>query len=132
MVETPLADAVVLKSPLAQGFAADAVLCQVETTSYGLRQLAGGGARLVRLTGVGAEQPLVDNVAAFELAVDDPDAALMRRVTLRLRVQAGSADLRGPAGYLFTNAGTADTARRWLPDVELRADVALRNGRAPW
>jgi hypothetical protein len=127
-IEAPLADAVLVGEPLAHGFPADAVLCRVVTSIYGLRVVNGAAARLVRLTDGGAEQPLLDDVVAFEVTADSVNSAAMRRVSLRLRVEAAPDDLRGPAGVLFARAGTARSARRWLPDIELRADVALRKG----
>jgi hypothetical protein len=34
---------------------------------------------------------------------------------------------RGPAGPLFRRAGTATRPRAWIPDVEQRMVVAVRN-----
>jgi hypothetical protein len=131
-VEAELADAVMLQAPLTSGFAAGAVLCRIMTTTYGLRPIGGGSARLVRLTDGGAEQPLLDDVVTFEITADAEDPLVMRRLSVRLRVEAAPDHLRGPPGDLFVRGGTADSARRWLPDVELRTNVALRNGGLPW
>jgi type II secretory pathway pseudopilin PulG len=131
-VEEPLADAVVLTAPLANTFPADSVVCRILTITYGLRGMAEAAARLVRLTDGGAEQPLLEDVVGFDVEADDQDVGSMRRVRLRLRVQAAPDHLRGPASYLFARGGTATSARRWVPDVELRADVALRNRGASW
>jgi type II secretory pathway pseudopilin PulG len=57
----------------------------------------------------------------------DADLLRVRRVAVTLRVQAAVAALRGPAGLLFTYAGTARSAATWAPDQELRFDVAPRN-----
>jgi type II secretory pathway pseudopilin PulG len=57
----------------------------------------------------------------------DADLLRVRRVGVTLRVQAGAAALRGPAGLLFTYGGTATTTATWVPDQELRFDVAPRN-----
>jgi hypothetical protein len=131
VIETPLADAVVLASPLVNAYPAGAVLGRFITTSYGLR--AGpSGDRLVRVSDGGADQPVLDNVVGFTLSADDADPMRVRRLALRLRVQAASAELRGPAGLLFRQAGTASSARRWLADVELRSEVALRNTGDVW
>lgn len=62
-------------------------------------------------------------------AVDRFDADLLRirRVRVRLRVQTGAAIFRGPASALFSHAGTARSALRLVPDVDLRFDVSPRN-----
>jgi hypothetical protein len=59
--------------------------------------------------------------------VFDEDLLLIRRVRVTLRVQAARAALRGPAGVLFTNGGTAASMGRYLPDREIRVDIAPRN-----
>jgi hypothetical protein len=130
-IDSPLVDTVGLAGPLANGYPAGAVLARFITSRYGLRA-GSNGDRLVRVSDGGADQPLVDNVVGFPLTADDVDPMRVRRVTLRLRVQAPSAELRGPAGVLFRHAGTASSARRWLADVELRSEVALRNAGDVW
>jgi len=57
----------------------------------------------------------------------DADLLTIRRVRVTLRVQAARAALRGPAGVLFTHGGTANSMERYLPDREIRVDVAPRN-----
>lgn len=57
----------------------------------------------------------------------DADLLRIRRVRVKLRVQAGVDSLRGPAGVLFTRAGTSTSAERFLPDQEIRFDVTPRN-----
>jgi hypothetical protein len=56
----------------------------------------------------------------------DADLLRIRRVAVRLRVQAAVASLRGPAGLLFAHGGTARSTP-WAPDQEIRFDVAPRN-----
>jgi prepilin-type N-terminal cleavage/methylation domain-containing protein len=57
----------------------------------------------------------------------DADLLRIRRVGVTIRVEAALAALRGPAGALFANAGSARTAPRWAPDQELRFQVSPRN-----
>jgi prepilin-type N-terminal cleavage/methylation domain-containing protein len=118
---------VTVVAPLVVGFAKDAVLSEVVRTTYGLRRGADGSGQLVRLTTGGAEQPMLDNVVEFEVVPNSDDPLRVESVQIRLRIEAASAALRGPAGYLFRRRGTAANPRLWLPDVELRITVALRN-----
>jgi hypothetical protein len=57
----------------------------------------------------------------------DADLLRIRKITVTLRVQAALAALRGPAGTLFTNAGTSRGANSYAPDQEVKFDVAPRN-----
>ncbi len=57
----------------------------------------------------------------------DADLLRIRRVAVTLRVEAAAAMLRGPAGPLFVNGGTARGGLAWVPDQEVRFDVAPRN-----
>ena len=57
----------------------------------------------------------------------DADLLRIRRVRITLRVQAALASLRGPAGLLFTHAGTAVSAQRLVPDQEIEFSVTPRN-----
>ncbi len=57
----------------------------------------------------------------------DVDLLSIRSVEIRLRVQSAIRALRGPAGVLFYEAGTAQSARRWLPDFDIRFRVRPRN-----
>ena len=57
----------------------------------------------------------------------DRDLLNIRRVQVTLRVQAERAALRGPAGILFLQGGTAGNAGRYVPDREIRFDVSPRN-----
>jgi hypothetical protein len=118
---------VVLSRPLMSAFAAGAALSELATTAYGTRPMADGSRQLVRLTTGGAEQPVLDNVVDFEVTTDTADVTRMSEVRFRVRIEAPAVALRGPAGYFFRRAGSARDARRWLPDVELRFTIALRN-----
>jgi hypothetical protein len=57
----------------------------------------------------------------------DADLLRIRSVGVTVRVEAALAALRGPAGLLFTNGGTAREASRWIPDQEIRFRVSPRN-----
>jgi hypothetical protein len=57
----------------------------------------------------------------------DADLLRIRRVRVRLRVQVGSDQLRGPAGVLFVNGGNSMSGERFVPDQEVRFDVTPRN-----
>lgn len=99
---------------------------------------ASSGAHVSRLTALGAGTALVPLTVAQ--LVDGPwcpdeshanrwDADLLRirRIAVTIRVEAAAAALRGPAGVLFSNGGSSRAANRWLPDVELRFQIAPRN-----
>lgn len=57
----------------------------------------------------------------------DADLFRIRRIRFTLRVQTPLASLRGPAGPLFTNRGTARAGARFVPDLEVQMDVTPRN-----
>jgi prepilin-type N-terminal cleavage/methylation domain-containing protein len=57
----------------------------------------------------------------------DADLLRVRRVRVSLRVQAGSASLRGADPSWFTHPGSARVADRMVPDQEVQFDVAPRN-----
>ena len=57
----------------------------------------------------------------------DADMLRVRKVRITLRVQVANAVLRGPAGTLFRNAGTSRSGERFVPDQEIRFDIAPRN-----
>ncbi len=57
----------------------------------------------------------------------DADLLRVRKVRVDLRVQAALASLRGPAGILFTRAGTSSSSQRYVPDQEVRFDITPRN-----
>jgi type II secretory pathway pseudopilin PulG len=124
--------AVMLSSPLAAAFPADAVLAQFSRVTYGTRPVADGSQQLVRVSTGGAEQPMLDNVVAFTLLSDTGHPLDAGRVSWTLRVQAPLPAFRGPAGWLFRRPGTATRSRDWVPDIEHRMVVALRNREASW
>jgi len=60
----------------------------------------------------------------------DADMLRVRRVSVTIRVQVAAEALRGtnPTGQtLFVHPGTAPTGERFIPDQEIRFDVAPRN-----
>ncbi len=57
----------------------------------------------------------------------DADLLRLRKVGVKLRVQVPSAELRGPAGVLFSHAGTSVDGRTRVPDQEIRFEVTPRN-----
>jgi prepilin-type N-terminal cleavage/methylation domain-containing protein len=126
-IDSVAAGRVVLDRSITSTFAAGSVLSELTTTSYGTRGNADGSRQLVRLTSGGAEQPVLDNVVDFEITTNTADVSRVTQVSIRLRMEASSAVMRGPAGYLFRRAGTATRARQWVPDIELRLTIALRN-----
>src|SRR5881628_683989 len=52
----------------------------------------------------------------------DADLLRIRKITVTLRVQAALEALRGPAGTLFTKAGTSRGANSYAPDQEVKFD----------
>jgi hypothetical protein len=85
-----------------------------------------GGSGLVRLTAA----DLTDGPWCPD-AVDpnryDADLLRIRSVAVTLRVEAAASTLRGPAGVLFTRGGTSGGGRGFVPDQEIRFEVAPRN-----
>jgi hypothetical protein len=64
---------------------------------------------------------------AFWPSAFDADLFRVRRIDVRVRVEAQSAMLRGPAGLLFSRGGTSRTSPlRWVRDREFEFGVALR------
>jgi hypothetical protein len=57
----------------------------------------------------------------------DADLVRVRRVSVTMRLEAALSALRGPAGALFLRGGTARTARRWAPDLEIHFNISPRN-----
>jgi prepilin-type N-terminal cleavage/methylation domain-containing protein len=57
----------------------------------------------------------------------DADMLRLRQIRVTLRVQVADDLLRGPAGPLFRHAGRSRGAERFIPDQEIRFDVAPRN-----
>ena len=125
------AGVVFVSRPLAMAFPTGAALAAIVTNTYGIRQAIDGSRILVRISPGGAEQPMLDNVIEFEAASDAANLLETTRISVRLRIEAPSAILRGPAGYLFRRAGSATSARQWVPDVEMLLSVALRQAGVP-
>lgn len=57
----------------------------------------------------------------------DADLLRIRTVGVTIRLESALAALRGPAGALFSNGGTATNPRTWVPDQQLRFRVSPRN-----
>ena len=57
----------------------------------------------------------------------DADLLRIRTIAVTLRVESAVEALRGPAGALFTRAGTAADATKFLPDQEVSFRVSPRN-----
>ena len=57
----------------------------------------------------------------------DVDLLRIRTIGVTIRLEAALAALRGPAGVLFANSGTATDPHAWLPDQEIRFHVSPRN-----
>ena len=103
-----------------------------------------GGAQAARLTSLGAATAglvKLNDAAVPETSLTDgpwcpdpnnvnkwdADLLRIRKITVTLRVQAALAALRGPAGTLFTKAGTSRGANSYAPDQEIKFDVTPRN-----
>jgi prepilin-type N-terminal cleavage/methylation domain-containing protein len=135
-----------VRHALARPLDAGSRIVEVVATTYYLR--ADEQARtyqLMRYNGRSSDAPVVDHVVSLRfqyfgespgprsLVSLEPDevarnpAPVIRRVRVRVRVQAAVESLRGPAGPLFMHGGSAHHARRWAPDLETTVDVALRN-----
>jgi len=107
------------------------------TTSFWLKaDVAADAFQLMRWNGgASPDVPVVDHVVGLQFTYfgDGPDPLLdaalsgMRSMRVNLRVEAGVAAVRGPAGSWFARAGSAHTARRWAPDIEMEVRVAPRN-----
>jgi hypothetical protein len=86
----------------------------------------GGGTELVQLTPDdltdGPWCPDAVNPNRF-----DADLLRVRRIAVIVRVESSASGLRGPAGLLFTRAGTSTSAYGLVPDREIRFEVAPRN-----
>lgn len=57
----------------------------------------------------------------------DADLLRIRKIVVTMRVQVASSALRGPAGVLFSRGGISKGGERFVPDQEIRFDVAPRN-----
>jgi len=127
----------------------------VTSHTYHLKNdVATGTFQLMHYDGAATDLPVVDHVVKLQFEYlgdgaarldpailqdgpwvsDDPDAVTfdadllqIRRVRVLLRVQAGLESMRGPAGVLFARGGTSTSVERYLPDLELQFDIAVRN-----
>ena len=117
---------------------AGAAVVQADVHTYSWkRDAATNTFQLMHANGsANAEAPVVDHVVglAFEYFGDSltpltasDDLRRIHAVGVTLRVEAGLAALRGPAGALFSNGGTATSAHGWIPDEEIRFRVSPRN-----
>ena len=57
----------------------------------------------------------------------DADLHRVRQIRVSFRVQTGVANLRGPAGVLFSRAGTGRLSDRLVPDQAVQFDITPRN-----
>jgi prepilin-type N-terminal cleavage/methylation domain-containing protein len=57
----------------------------------------------------------------------DADLHRVRQIRVTFRVQTGVANLRGPAGVLFSRAGTGRLSDRLVPDQAIQFDITPRN-----
>jgi Tfp pilus assembly protein PilW len=98
----------------------------------------GDGVAIPRLASLGdAREPVLLTTAIltdgpwcadpFDASAFDADLLRLSTIEIRLRVEAPAAAFRGPAGPMFRRAGTQTHAARWVPDVELRITLGLRN-----
>jgi prepilin-type N-terminal cleavage/methylation domain-containing protein len=136
-----------VRNVLVRPFDAGSRIVEVALTTYYLRADEQAKTyQLMRYNGRSSDAPVVDHVVALEfeysgevrggaagvvplapaeVAQDPPPT--VRHVGIKLRVQAASESLRGPAGVLFRHGGSSRQARRWVPDLETTIGVALRN-----
>jgi len=91
-----------------------------------LATLGAAGTGLVKLTAAqltdGPWCPNANNPNRW-----DADLLRIRKIGVTLRVQSANAALRGPASTLFTRGGTSRGGNMWVPDQEIRFQVAPRN-----
>jgi prepilin-type N-terminal cleavage/methylation domain-containing protein len=124
----------------------------IVSRTYQLAPDAASGFQVTQYDGGSGEFPMVDHVVALafeyfagdDSAMDpsilqdgdwfgsgnaqfDEDLLRVRRVRVRLRVEAALESMRGASGSLFVRGGTSTAAERYAPDQELVLDVALRN-----
>jgi type II secretory pathway pseudopilin PulG len=131
-------------------FHTGAVVVEAEVHALALKpDAATRSTQLVHYDGTAnADAPVLDHVVslAFDYGIPPsdfvdgpwrPDAASVNRwdvdllrirtVAVTIRIEAALAALRGPAGVLFANAGTATDPHAWVPDRTLRFQVSPRN-----
>jgi prepilin-type N-terminal cleavage/methylation domain-containing protein len=96
------------------------------------------GAHVSRLASLGAAGTLAPLTAAqlsdgpwcpdaANINRYDADLHRVRQIRVSFRVQTGMAVLRGPAGVLFSRAGTGRLSDRMVPDQAVQFDVTPRN-----
>jgi hypothetical protein len=91
-----------------------------------LNVLNGGGISQAKLTAAMlTDGPWCPNATAPNRY--DADLLRIRRIRGIVRTQVSKPWMRGPAGALFTYAGTAKTTDKQIPDQEIRFDVTPRN-----
>lgn len=91
-----------------------------------LPALGAAGTGLVKLTAAQlTDGPWCPN--ATSLNRWDADLLRVRKIGVKVRVQAANAALRGPASALFTRGGTSRGGEKWVPDQEIRLQVSPRN-----
>jgi type II secretory pathway pseudopilin PulG len=91
-----------------------------------LPDLAPGSQGLVPLPeGILTDGPWCPD-AAFKTRFD-ADLLRIRKIGVRMRVEVAASELRGPAGVLFSNAGTSPGGNRLVPDQEIRFEITPRN-----
>jgi hypothetical protein len=84
------------------------------------------GSGLVKLTGAQlTDGPWCPDAASLNRW--DADLLRIRKIGVTVRVQAAAAALRGPAGTLFSKGGTSRGGERFVPDQEIRFQIAPRN-----
>jgi hypothetical protein len=120
------------------GYGAGAAVVQADVHTYYMkRDPVTNTCQLMHSNGsANADAPILDHVVglAFEYFGDaltpltaGDDLRRIRAIGVMLRVEAGLAALRGPAGALFSNGGTATSPHAWMPDQEIRFRVSPRN-----
>src|SRR5262249_38445818 len=137
-------------APASALFRTGAAVVEVNVHSYFLKSDATTqSTQLIHYDGTaGADVPVLDHVVALAFDYGIPAAELtdgpwrpdgsspdrwdldllrVRTIGVSVRVEAALAALRGPAGLLFTNGGTATNPHAWLPDEEIRFHVSPRN-----
>jgi hypothetical protein len=137
-----------MRGALTRAFDVGSRIVEVTATTFFLKSDDRAGVyQLMRYNGGASDAAVVDDVVelGFEYAGDPdeggpgPPVALsaadvagnppppVRRVEVRIRVQAATDSLRGPAGALFMHGGPARHPSRWVPDLETTVVVSLRN-----
>ena len=61
----------------------------------------------------------------------DADLLRIRRIGVTIRIESAIEALRGPAGTLFAHGGTSKGGSKWLPDQQVRFEIAPRNLELP-